>query len=182
MLPTLYKAELGAEQWFEQLRQSFVAVARRRVPLAAVDDVVQDALRVVHEKNIEPLVDRRVDERPTLAWCFQVLRNIIGNHYQRERRRGVVGELDVDNTHSSSTPTPLEALESSEVARLVNRALDNLARADASCGHYLRRMLTGASPAALAKEEDVPAAALYRRVYRCRQKLRALLETEGVTP
>ena len=40
--------------------------------------------------------------------------------------------------------------------------------------------IVGSSPARIAEDEAVEARALYRRIYRCREKLRQLLEKKGV--
>ena len=39
------------ETWFRELRDRFVTVAARRVESDAVEDLVQEALRIVHEKS-----------------------------------------------------------------------------------------------------------------------------------
>lgn len=148
-------------------------MARRRVADEAVDDVIQDALRVVYEKGW-------AHGAPELSWCFQVLRNTIGNHYQKRRVR----ERDVpaDAHRAPAEPTPLEALENNESASLIRDCLRTLRRTDAPCAERIERLLEGVSPAEIAVAEDVPAAVLYRRMYRCRAKLRVLLHAKGVLP
>ena len=91
----------------------FVTVAARRVESDAVEDLVQDALRIVHEKaGVGP--GTLVDGRPALAWCFQVLRNVIGNHYQR--RRSAESVAVEDQPLADGDATPLERLEAALAA------------------------------------------------------------------
>ena len=162
------------------LRERFLAVTRRRVPAESVEDIVQDALRIVIEKGAANL-DGDVEGSPAIAWCFQVLRHCIGNHYQREgtRARFHAAE-DVGAAVAAPGPTPMEALEQEELGRLVRDALADLARDDSRCGRYLSALAEERSPASLALEEGIPGDSFYRRVYRCRQKLRALLLRRGV--
>lgn len=170
-----------AEAWFADLRLRFLDVARKRVPVEQLEDLVQDALRIVFEKGWSP-GSTDVEGLPGLAWCFQVLRNTIGNFYQKRATRHAVHADDpsgVDRV-ALDEPTPLESLERQRAARLIEEALGLLATGDRSCAKYLARLLEGNTPADLAEREGVDRAILYRRVYRCRQKLRGLLEERGV--
>jgi RNA polymerase sigma factor (sigma-70 family) len=137
-----------------------------------VDDVVQDTLRIVYEKSAGEAL-------PDIAWSFQVLRNTIGNLYQKQRVRA----RDLPPEHVSAAdaaPTPLEALEREESTRKIRECLRTLQRSDAPCTRYLERLMEGASPAEIAAEESVTASVLYRRVYRCRAKFRMILRAQGV--
>jgi DNA-directed RNA polymerase specialized sigma24 family protein len=168
----------GEEAWFRALRARMIAVATRRVPAEHVEDVVQGALQVVLERGVRVPGDRLVQGRPSLAWCFQVLRHRIGNHYKHTRVRS--GHVALDPERLATTATPLEALASADAARAIERALERLGRDDAPCGRYLQALAAGQPPRTLAARENVPEPVLYRRVYRCRQKLRALLADAGV--
>lgn len=166
--------------WLIQLRERFVSVARRRVAPDAVEDVVQDALRIVVERGLEGPGALAEGGEPALAFAFRVLRNVIGNHYQKERVRRRRWEPE-DRARSSpdSSPAPLEALESADALRLVESCLARMETRDPACARYLRRLADGAAPRELAGEERLAEAVLYRRVYRCRIKLRTLLEQNG---
>lgn len=158
------------QEWLQNLRERFLAVATRRVPEDSVEDVVQDALSVVIEKG---------GDQPDLAWSFQVLRNVIGNHYQKTRTRA--RELHPEDVGPGSAPrSPLEALEDREFVDLVEASLGDLSGGDSDCARYLRALLHGGSPASIAEQEQLDAAVLYRRVYRCRGKLRMILRRKGV--
>lgn len=171
----------GTEAWLFQLRARFVSVARRRVAADAVEDVVQDALRVVVERGLQGPGGVDVDGAPPIAWCFQVLRNVIGNHYQRARARGArFDPLDSASETADPARTPLEAYEASEAARQVRRAIAELTASDPACGRHLARLAEGAAPGELARAEQVSEAAFYRRLYRCREKLRARLAAMGI--
>jgi DNA-directed RNA polymerase specialized sigma24 family protein len=171
------------QQWAILLRARFLAVARRRLPADMSEDAVQEALRIIVEKGITLGRGDVIEGQPALAWCFQVLRHTIGNTYRRQRTRGAreaaAGDplsLDV----ASTAPTPLESLQRNEAGRAIRDSLEELAAGDRACGRYLGRMLEGAGLADLAVEEGTTAPILSRRIYRCRQKLRALLRARGV--
>jgi RNA polymerase sigma factor (sigma-70 family) len=172
------------ENWFARLRLRFVDVARQRVADEDVEDVVQEALRIVHEKRAV-VTENLVEGMPPLAWCFQVLRHTIGNYYSRTRtsRRFVTtAEPDAESTGTpgSGGSTPLEALESEESLKMIEQSLTNLKRRDPQCGRYLQRTLEGDSAREIAHSEQLAEAVFYRRLYRCRSKLRRLLEESGV--
>ncbi len=181
MIPAPAEVRGPVEPWLEQLRARFVAVAARRVRHEAVEDLVHEALRVVLERGIRLSGNETVEGLPSLAWCFQVLRNTIGNFYQKDRTRAHHAGR-VDAFEQAEAPTPLDALEAEESSRVIRDALRELRSRDGTCGRYLERLAEGADPAQLAAEERLAAPVLYRRLYRCRHKLRALLEQKGVLP
>lgn len=198
-----------ASEWLDQLRARFLAIAARRVPAAVAEDLVQEALMTVVQKGVlagaaagaaggaddaavaddaQGTRDRPLEGLPPLAWCFQVLRNTIGNWYQRERTRRVAADPSThahERLRHASLPepalTPLEALEQSESGRVIAEALRDLAAASQTCARYLRDIASGEKPAAIAGREGLEEAAFYRRVYRCREKLRGLLAARGIS-
>ncbi|MFN8588203.1 MAG: hypothetical protein U0704_10435 [Candidatus Eisenbacteria bacterium] len=163
----------------EQLRARFTSLTRRRVHPDAVEDLVQEALRIVIERRmLDPQAEAGAS--PRLAACFQTLRNVIGNHYQRERVRGRrLASADAGEAVSDGAPTPLEALESEQAVRTIETALDRMTATDPGCARYLNALAAGASPREVAARETLEETVFYRRVYRCRQKLRAVLATAG---
>ena len=158
------------EAWIGDLTRRFTEIAARRVDPASVDDLVQDALRVVIERG---------GDQPRLDWCFQVLRNVIGNHYQREktRRRFVVPDPEGEADAATTDVTALEALEGQEVVDLLRTGVETMG---SPCSDYLGRLMVGESPARISATEGLEAAVFYRRLYRCRQKLREWLKAKGV--
>lgn len=169
----------GAEAWYEALRRRFLSVARSRVPDTVLEDIVQDAIRIVHEKGLTGATEL-VDGRPRLAWCFQVLRNVIGNYYTKKRERGRLLELN-EPVGSGPILSPAEALEQNELGRLIGEALLSMSREDGSCPRYLTAIAEGMRMADLAEREGVEPAILYRRVYRCRARFRKILAGLGVS-
>lgn len=166
------------DAWLARLDLRLREIAGRRVAAGAVDDVVQEAMRVIVEKGPAQVESAR--DRPALPWCFQVLRNCIGNHYQRQRlrRHGDIAPLQL----AAETPTPLEALEQAQLREGLEAAIDDLDRSPrgGDCARYLRLTLSGLAPAALARREGLGAAVLYRRLYRCRARLRKFLMQRGI--
>ena len=150
------------------------AYARRRVPLADVDDVVADVFTVAW---------RRLDDVPedmALPWLYRTAYKTIGNHLRSQRRRlHLVGRLAAEPAPSEGAhdPAVFEALaalrpDDQEILRLAaweefapseiavvlgctpNAAALRLSRARAR----LRERLTGSSPSrthARRKEIDV---------------------------
>jgi DNA-directed RNA polymerase specialized sigma24 family protein len=159
-----------------------VQVARRRVAPDAVEDLVQETLRIIVERGIRGPGDLAPDDQPGLAYSFQVLRNVIGNHYQKERtrRRRLVVVPPAGFEVADPAPEPLVALAAEDAARAVHACLDAMARTDAACARYMRGLADGRTPRELAREDAVAEPALYRRLYRCRVKLRALLAEKGI--
>ncbi len=175
------EASREADIWLDRLRDRLIAIACRRLPSDSVEDVVQDAMRIVFERG---LAERQgetetVDGYPPVAWCFQVLRNVIGNYYQKARTLSRETVLD-DALATPSGRTPLEMLESSDLARTIKEAVGLLEEGDPRCGRYLRLLMGGSTPSEIAGDERLKADVLYRRVYRCRAKLRGLLEDKGI--
>lgn len=164
------------------LRRQLLSVALRRVGPADVEDIVQEALAIIHERG-EPRPGE--GPLPPMAWCFQVLRNVVGNHYQRQRTRAEHLEPGVEPEQApvaAGGRTPLEALEDRELGRFLEGALERMAQEDPRCHGYLRATAEGLRPRELAAREGLAEAALYRRLYRCRQKLRERLVELGVWP
>jgi RNA polymerase sigma factor (sigma-70 family) len=156
-----------------------VELTARRVEADAVEDLVQDALRIVHDRGgVAP--GTLVDDRPALAWCFQVLRNVIGNHYQRRGARDQIPLEDAELVVEG--PTPLDRLASADRRRLLREAVAELAGRPDHCAEYLESVLSGADPAQIAERAGIAPAVLYRRLYRCRERLREILERRGVRP
>jgi RNA polymerase sigma factor (sigma-70 family) len=177
------EAEAGLEPWFRSLRERLLEITARRVPPGVAEDLVQEALSVVLQRGVRAGSFDTVDGLPPLAWSLQVMRNTIGNYYQKARTlsRHVQPLADHDEVPHGD-PTPLDALELDESAGLIRETLEDLGGQDGQCGRYLTRLLDGLSPADLARSEGVEAAAFYRRLYRCRQKFRLLLMEKGVFP
>lgn len=174
------QSDRDAAAWAAPLRARLLAVARRRVPAEAAEDLVQETLRILLEKGFRGPGSEAMEGVPAMAFAFRVLRNVIGNHYQRDRiRRRRIAPQASGLAATDPAPGPLEALTDDEARRVVTRCLDALAASDEACARYLRRLIDGVAPAALARDEGLAAAVLYRRVYRCRLKLRALLEDRG---
>jgi len=171
--------ERQTSEWLSGLRREFVRVASRRVDEGDVEDVVQEAMRVIAEKGIDRGADP-IDGTVPLQWCFQVLRHTIGNHYQRQRTRQRWTETDSDAVGRAQSPRVFESMDSETTLELVESVLEQMARTDARCAHYLSRLADGARAGDVADDEAIERTAFYRRLYRCRQKLRDLLAARGV--
>lgn len=138
---------MDSGQWLEWLRRSLVRIAKRRVAAADVEDVVQDAMRVVVERNIDP-ESGEFDELPPVAWCFRVLHHTIGNYYQKEttRRKRVTSAPNGLPVEPGAAGRFAAELDSRETAAVVEKAVERLGRDDAQCAAYLTALVEGHSP------------------------------------
>jgi len=166
------------EPWLEDLRRRMLDITRRRVPSDEAEDLVQNAFQVIVERGVGRSA-AEVDGLPRLAWCLQVLRNVIGNHYRRAETRRKVIDAGVDLENLGG---PLEALGAEERIRTIEEGLSELAAADGNCGRYLQRMADETPARDIARDEGIETHALYQRLYRCRRKLREILRRKGVLP
>jgi RNA polymerase sigma factor (sigma-70 family) len=166
------------ERWLAALRERMLQLAKRRVGEDDAEDMVQSALRVIAERGLGQ-DDASVDGLPPVAWCFQVLRNTIGNHYkhQRVRAKHLEGTDDLDSLPAAAVD---REAESHERLRILERTLEDIERRDEQCGALLRRSMDGMSPQEIADERRLPMNALYQRLYRCRKRLRELLRERGM--
>jgi DNA-directed RNA polymerase specialized sigma24 family protein len=162
--------------WLAQLRRRFVEIAARRVPESAVEDVVHDALGIVLAKGAA-VAREHGQKEPPLRWSFTVLRNVIGNYYQKRRSHEAIDNHDLPG----SAPSPLAALTSAERLRTIRGAVDELATTKPDCARWLWAMAEGAKAGQLARGAHLEEAAFYRRIYRCRQALAEILKGKGVT-
>jgi len=162
--------------WLVLLRQRFTEIAARRVPGDAVEDIVHDALAIVLAKG--PAEARREDlAEPSLRWSFNVLRNVIGNWYQKRRSHVAVDGLDL----ADSQPDALASLTATERARTIRSAVDELRRDRPDCADWLWSLAQGTKPGTLAAGAELEQAAFYRKIYRCRRLLAEILKKKGVT-
>lgn len=164
-------------RWLLDLRQQLLRIASSRVDQSDVEDVVQEAMQIIAEKRINRGAEPVQDVAP-LAWCFQVLRNVIGNYYQR--RRTSRQWVDGANVDGAPAPVVMDALDSDTTLSLVEEALEDMRRSDPECAGYLNRLADGERSGAIADSHSIARAVFYRRLYRCREKLRGLLGEKGV--
>jgi RNA polymerase sigma factor (sigma-70 family) len=152
----------------------------RRVGADEAEDLVQSALSIIAERGIDTET-ASVDGLPPVAWCFQVLRNTIGNHYKRQRvRRRHMEDAEDLEVVAASAGHHVAAV--SERLRILERALEDLERRDEPCGTLIRRTMDGMTPQEIAEERGLSANAIYQRLYRCRGRLRTMLRERGILP
>lgn len=162
--------------WLSLLRQRFAEIAARRVPEDAVEDIVQDALGIILAKGLAQAREQGTLE-PSLRWCFNVLRNVIGNWYQKRRHHESVEDLDISDTR----PDALAALTTAERIQTIRGAMDELRDQRPHCAGWLWAMARGVKAGILAAKARMDEAVFYRKVYRCRKALAGILLRKGVT-
>ncbi len=160
----------------EKLREIFTALAKRRIRNGDdAEEIVQDALLTIVEKHAD-----QAFEKGFMQWAYGVLRNKIGNYYQKRDRRAQHsrGVEDVDlRVRPDDSPSPLEQLRESELRSRIQTAWSRL-------GEHCRKllwMLYRGYP----REEIFRAFPEYdfkvvnTKIFRCRNYLKRLLRKEG---
>jgi len=168
-----------------ELRVRFLPIAKRRVREEDAEDLVQDALLVVHRKYRE-----RAGSGGVLVWGLAILRNVIGNYYQARRREG----------GRRGTAESLEELPAGEAAAAgdgaaglieeLGAALAELAARFPRCGRIFEVLLANleahgfgreaAETAWQAVQEELPNMtrnAIHVSLHRCRERLREIMES-----
>ena len=194
-LDALAEAWLAGDQeassaLFTELHVRFFAIAKRRVQMDHVEDVVQDVLKIVLEKYAE-----RGTGSGILIWGLTVLRNVIGNYYQARRRDGERLEYYADERQLPASTSLLEAdLDAEEAQKRLAEAIAELAERYPRCGAIFQAILTSLEEEGSPREISTRALALvqqhdsgmkrnafYVALHRCRGYLRDLLaDQEGV--
>lgn len=181
--------ERAQTELFTTLRVRFLQVAKRRVHGDHLEDVVQDALKIILDKY-----HARTGDTGILVWSFTVLRNVIGNHYQA-RKRDVARTTHVEDWQSFGPAAvivdPTRDRESAEFTGRLEDAVAALARKSPRCGKLFANLMESfrhgggqreVSQRALemAQHEDpgLSRNTFYVALHRCRAQLRALLDAE----
>ena len=173
---------------FEKLRVRFLAIAKRRVREDDVEDLVQDALRIVIQKQGD-----RNRFPGVLVWSLTILRNVIGNYYQAKRREGermlFTGEIA-----SYAGPAGEERGRAFiETVEQIAHAISLVGKNDNRCVRLLRAVLAavagengGGAPTGSELTEnarrlfpDLSRNAFYVALHRCRARLRAAIAGAG---
>jgi RNA polymerase sigma factor (sigma-70 family) len=167
---------LPAHVDLKKLREIFAAVAKRRIRNEVdAEEIVQEALATVLEKS-----SAQSFEKSFLQWAFGVLRNKIGNYYQkRDRRVTHEGELDEGTmrTQADTLPDPLDRCAESELKGKIRKAWQGLG---VQCRRLLWLLYQGYS-----REDIFQAFPQYHfkvintKIFRCRNYLKRLLRKEG---
>ncbi len=172
---------------FEELRVRFLVIAKKRVHADHTEDVVHEALEVVLAKY--RALDR---DRGLLLWSLTVLRNVIGNHYQAQRR-STAQTVQVEDWRTvpaaALSEDPTADLGATEMADRLQTAIDELARRSPRCGTIFARILESLDQADGTREVSQAALTLvqqdfpdlsrntfYVALHRCRAQLRGLLD------
>jgi DNA-directed RNA polymerase specialized sigma24 family protein len=167
---------------FSALRVRFLAVAKRRVREDEMEDVAQEALRIVHARYGE-----RDPRAKILPWSFAVLRNVIGNYYQARARDERRAELREELKREISFAR--ENADAVELRARVARGIALLGSENPRCGVVLRRLLESLEAGGTSREVSNRLLKLLRRdfpgvnrgnfyviLHRCRARLREILE------
>jgi DNA-directed RNA polymerase specialized sigma24 family protein len=190
----------GAETaLFEGLRARLLRVAKQRVREDDAPDVVQDALRIVLLKY-----RARGDQAGILPWSLTVLRNVIGNYYQKaDHRKDWIslehvpsGFLARAGEVAAREADPGNDRAQRQLVERLAAAIRNLSRSHPRCGTIFRAILesldAGGSPREISARSlekiqqeysDLTRALFYVALHRCRANLRQILaEAEKDAP
>jgi DNA-directed RNA polymerase specialized sigma24 family protein len=170
---------------FENLRVRFLSLAKRRVREDHAEDVVQDALKIVHERYGEAGRDRSI-----LVWGLTVLRNVIGNHYQkRGREKDRIAHVEDMERLPETGLEPDADLIGASIRQGLEEAVAELAERFPRCGKIFDAILAslerGGSPREISsqalklvqrEQPDLKPNAFYVALHRCRGHLRAVMD------
>jgi len=161
---------------YQKLHDIFFSLAKRRVRNEDdAEEIVQDALMTIVEKHGE-----QDYQTGFLQWAFGVLRNKIGNYYQKRDRRSKYSRAIEDDdvrVKQDQDPNPLDVFTESELRHKMTAAWLQL---NEHCRKLLWMLYRGYS-----REEIARAFPQYHfkvvntKIFRCRNYLRRLLRKEG---
>lgn len=147
------------EAAFATVYEPLQAYARRRVPAAAADDVVAEALLVLW---------RRLDEVPpdmVLPWCYGVARRCLANQRRADHRRDAL----VDRLTTERPPAAEDESDPALEAALAELSADDREIIRLWAWEQLQ-------PREIAAVLDISANAAAIRVHRAKQRLVAALD------
>lgn len=136
-------------------------------------DDAADLVQAAFIRGYERL--ERCDPDRVGGWLFRILANLCRD-FLKDPRRAQVSLVDAGPVAAPAEAGPERALERRERRRTLADALKRLTAEQREA--FLLKHYDGYSYAELAQQLDVPEAAIKMRVYRAREALRALLESE----
>lgn len=145
------------------------ALAKHRIE-KDYEDVVQETLMVVYEHLSELM-----NAEQLLKFATEVLRNKIGNTYQKRDRRNRYG---VAERKSQVLYNPSELLDLQEALDVLSKALNRLGHLRPRCRDLLLELANGASIDELCEGFDIPRNRIHYQIFRCRRALRSILANE----
>jgi len=180
---------------FLSLRVRFLTIAKSRVQEEDAEDVVQETLRIVHAKY-----GSRSEGAGILIWGLAILRNVIGNYYQKRKRdstrmiavedsKAVVAGADEAGARTDGTGDPLG--ESSRTVDEITEAITRLTDRYPRCGAIFRGIIESlaqgggrqevsqrAMKVVLDADPKMTRGGFYVALHRCRFHLRQILEAK----
>jgi DNA-directed RNA polymerase specialized sigma24 family protein len=142
------------------LRDALLRYARRRLPPAEVDDLVQNTLADALASSSGP-----ADDAEFQRWVHGIARHKVADLY---RRRGRLPLLDAELDATLSDPTPATG----ELVQWIHSELPKTDGAHATL-HWLLRESDGESLDEIARDAELPAPRVRQRVSRLRRHLHA---------
>lgn len=136
------------------------------------DQVAEDLTSEIFTRMITRLPGYQVGEVPFSAWLYRIARNLMVDHYRREKYRMTIPIDYVENTHKAADD-PVALVESRLTAKKLEQAMDTL---DENQREVLRlRFLAGLSLEEVAQAIDKTVAATKSIQHRALTALRVAL-------
>ena len=139
-------------------------MAKKRIRGVAYEDAVQETLIIVKAKLPE-----LENEKNVLPFVFQILRNCIGNYYQKVRTEQKYIDFSADMSHA------LRFDENQDWFQILSKAISHLRSDNVRCADLLEAVMRSAEIEELKKLLNLDEANVYRTLYRCRNRLKEII-------
>ncbi len=159
------------QELLEYLSVRFALITKRRIQGDEADDVAQEACLTVLQKCREKSVPREFK-----PWAYEILRNKIGNYYQKRdsRRKHQPSLLDIDAILAKYGRT-----DDAEFVHRLFRCFRMLIKRSPRYARALNLAHQGYDGEYISRKMDVKPSNLYMILSRSRKRLSQCLETGG---
>ena len=157
-------ASFDEEVFFTNVRERIAVVARKRIQGAAYEDVVQETLIILKAKLPELQAKENL-----MPFVFQILRNCIGNYYQKVKTE----QKYIDFSADASDAVRLD--ENQDWSQILNKAIAHLKKEHERCAKLLEAVMQSAEIQELKSLLNLDEANVYRTLYRCRNRLKEII-------
>jgi len=168
--------ERGMQEFLPPLRGRLLRLARRVLEEQLAEDVVQETLTTLWEKR-----DSVTNADHLLRFVFRTFRyKSLNAQYRARREPDRASDTELDRLASNPTTThPGLVFQTQEFERIVEEAIQACAEENSVWGRVLQLLGEGHSRKEIQRlMGDIPAATVYTRIFRARQRLKEILKAD----